>query len=583
MTAGEAPPNLSSERCQHRAPPDRAVRELIRSQAELAVHHIPTGQWFSRRLLEELAQQILSQNGLPRDWMGWTMVAIASAYWRPQIMGVPFSRRLVLLPHCMRSSGRCPASYEADGLRCRRCGACPIGSLASEAEALGCQVLVAEGSPAVVRMILDGAADAVLGVACLASLEKVFDRLVAAGMPGMAVPLVVDGCRDTVSDVDWIWEMIRTPYTGRGIFHPSLVPLLRAVHSMFRAERLARIFEAAGCPIVRGPEELQGLDGRPVADLAPEDATRRIAWDFVLKGGKHFRPLLVAGAYDAATGGQAVGQGGEAAIAAWPGAVWTVAAAVEVFHKASLVHDDIEDGDLERYGAPTVHARFGVPMAINVGDYLIGIGYRLLGSLAGAVEKDVAVDILQMFTAAHLKLCQGQGAELAWRDRLEGFADPLLALRIYARKTAPALEAALQAGFRLAGRLPISYEVVSQLCRHLGIAYQIVNDLEDWEEKTNARRPGGDACGLRPTVLWALAASVSGPADTSRRLALWRKVAGRPELMAEVESWFRQTGAFDSARELVNKHRARIRQLAEQIPQPLVRDFLLRVEEILLG
>ena len=54
------------------------------------------------------------------------------------------------------------------------------------------------------------------------------------------------------------------------------------------------------------------------------------------------------------------------------------AMSIESFHKASLVHDDIQDGDEFRYGQPTLHNQHGVPTAINVGDYLIGMGYRLI-------------------------------------------------------------------------------------------------------------------------------------------------------------------------------------------------------------
>lgn len=583
MSPEEASANLRVGLARHQSPPERRVRELLRLRAEAVAESIPAGQWLSRRVLEELAHRILTDYGFPLEWVGWTMVAVASAFWRPQIMAVPFSRRLVLLPHCMRAGQLCPASYDADGLQCRQCGACPLGSLVAEARALGCHVLVAEGSPAVVKMILDGTADAVLGVACLSSLEKVFDRLVAAGLPGMAVPLVVDGCRQTSSDLDWIREMIHTPYKGEAVFQPSLVPLLRAVRSAFKPESLARLLDAAGCPLAGGHEKFLELDGKPLTALEPEEATGRIAWDFLLKGGKHFRPLLAVGAFDAACGGKAVGPAAEAAIAAFPPSIWIVAVAIEVFHKASLVHDDIEDGDRQRYGAPSVHARFGIPMAINVGDYLIGLGYRLLGSLAGLVAPETAADIFQMFTSAHLKLCQGQGAELAWRERLQEFSDPLVALRIYTRKTAPALEAALAAGLRLAGPLPVPRELVGQLCRHLGVAYQIVNDLDDWQDNTHARQPGGDACELRPTVLWALAAKACGPAETTWRLTKWRKLMGQPELIAEVEEWFRQTGAFELASQLVGKHRERYRQLAGQIAQPPLRNFLLRVEEILLG
>ena len=57
-----------------------------------------------------------------------------------------------------------------------------------------------------------------------------------------------------------------------------------------------------------------------------------------------------------------------------------VAVAVECFHKASLVHDDIEDNDAERYGEPALHSQHGVPVALNAGDLLI-IRPRVLGSM----------------------------------------------------------------------------------------------------------------------------------------------------------------------------------------------------------
>src|SRR6202451_395021 len=68
-----------------------------------------------------------------------------------------------------------------------------------------------------------------------------------------------------------------------------------------------------------------------------------------------------------------------------------VAVAVECFHKASLIHDDIEDGDAQRYGEKTLHEEYGVAVALNVGDLLIGEGYRLLASCAASAEQKAAM------------------------------------------------------------------------------------------------------------------------------------------------------------------------------------------------
>ena len=129
------------------------------------------------------------------------------------------------------------------------------------------------------------------------------------------------------------------------------------------------------------------------------------------------------------------------------------ALAMEVFHKASLVHDDIEDDDSFRYGAQTLHRQHGVSTAINVGDYLIGLGYRLVSRDRKELGDSCAADILDRLADAHQKLAEGQGAELLWREQREKSLTALDALKIYALKTAPAFEAALYSGLAWPGPL----------------------------------------------------------------------------------------------------------------------------------
>src|SRR5204862_8040346 len=123
-----------------------------------------------------------------------------------------------------------------------------------------------------------------------------------------------------------------------------------------------------------------------------------------------------------------------------PDAVRRTALAIEAFHKASLVHDDIEDDDTFRYGRTTLHRQYGVGTAINVGDYLLGLGYRLVARERKELGGDCAADVLNRLSDAHLKLSEGQGAELLWRDAREKSLTALDALKIYALKTSPAFE-----------------------------------------------------------------------------------------------------------------------------------------------
>ena len=176
---------------------------------------------------------------------------------------------------------------------------------------------------------------------------------------------------------------------------------------------------------------------------------------------------------------------------------------IETFHKASLVHDDIEDDDAFRYGDETLHRQYGIGTAINVGDYLIGLGYRLVSREPKALGADVAADILDKLADAHLKLSEGQGAELLWRDAARQALDA--ARR--AEDLRPEDGAGVRGGAvhrRPAGRAGRAVREADQAtsARNLGVAFQILNDLKDWDgdednklvgRQRRARRPA-DAC-----------------------------------------------------------------------------------------
>ncbi len=95
------------------------------------------------------------------------------------------------MPHCLKHAEGCPADYDEFGLECRKCGACSIADFRRLADEMGYKVLVAEGSPIVLKIIVSGYVDAIVGVACLNVLEKAIDKILLAGIPCMAVPLLV--------------------------------------------------------------------------------------------------------------------------------------------------------------------------------------------------------------------------------------------------------------------------------------------------------------------------------------------------------------------------------------------------------
>jgi geranylgeranyl pyrophosphate synthase len=287
--------------------------------------------------------------------------------------------------------------------------------------------------------------------------------------------------------------------------------------------------------------------------------------------------------HDALTGGHATGSDGAKHLQEnVSDAVRRAAMSIETFHKASLVHDDIEDDDAFRYGEETVHKKYGTPTAINVGDYLIGLGYRLVSREAKALGPDTVADILDCLADAHLRLSEGQGAELLWRDAGDKRLKPLDALKIYALKTAPAFEAALYSGARLAGPAAKYVEPIKQFARNLGVAFQILNDLADWDgDDHNKLAAGLDILGGRPTVLWALALEGLSPAKQQELLSLVRaettsdsRLPTPDSRLARVRRLYEEAGVFDKAHRLVEKHRERAEAVADGVEPAALRALL---------
>lgn len=556
-------------------PETRALREQLRARAVEVAARLDKSRPLGKDEMEAISRGLLDELGLAEGYLGWTMVALVTAFWQDQVAAVPPNRRLFLLPHCLKHAEGCPADYDDFGLECKKCGACSIADFRTAAEEMGYRVLVAEGSPIVLKIIVSGYVDAIVGVACLNVLEKAIDKILLAGIPCMAVPLLSSDCRNTSVDEDWVAEMIRLQHAAPGVQTRTYVHLMRAAAGLFERAELERL-----APRVRGRANLAESNGHGLDGVDPLAGTEAIAYDFLAKGGKHSRPFITLAVYDALCGGDGTLACGAEHLAAASDTVKRAALSIETFHKASLVHDDIEDDDAFRYGAATLHRRWGLATAINVGDYLIGLGYRLVSRQAG--DPAVAADIVDHLADAHMKLCEGQGAELLWRDARDKRLKAIDALKIYALKTAPAFEAALYTGARLAGPADKYVEPLAAFARHLGVAFQILNDLDDWEQDDhNKLAAGGDVLGGRPTVLWALALE---SLDELARRELETLVAGEHSeaVLARVRQLYQAAGVFDKASRLVEKYRQRAEAVADEIePEELRRLLYYLIDTVL--
>ncbi|OFX58162.1 MAG: hypothetical protein A2066_02680 [Bacteroidetes bacterium GWB2_41_8] len=420
----------------------KAARELV---AEKGI--LPPADF---ELISRLANEIIVKTGTDKQFTEFAMVVCGNEIWRPVVAATPYNRRLLLLPQCLKNNSNCAAEIDELGLICAGCQSCQIDSILQKAEELEYATLVAEGTTVAIGLVQEGTVDAVIGVSCMSILQRSFETVLKSAVPVIGIPLLYEGCAETDVDNRWLNDEL-TNFQDNYLIRPVSVSVLKErVKQFFTEEILLRYFETQN------------------------DQTCQLAIQSMLTGGQRIRPLLTALAYSSYSS-----EVSDELLA-------DLSVVVECFHKASLIHDDVEDNDDFRYDSETIHKSNGTAVAINTGDYLLGMGYELLGKLPLSPEKLTAC--FRLVASGHVALSLGQGADLLASSHKTIL--PLdQQLEIFERKTGSAIRVALLLGAVAAGAPESDLEVLKVFSGYFGMAYQIKDDLDEFREANEHTHP----------------------------------------------------------------------------------------------
>ena len=205
--------------------------------------------------------------------------------------------------------------------------------------------------------------------------------------------------------------------------------------------------------------------------------------EFLSNSGKRIRPILCL------MGNELFGEIHEDA--------YHLAAAVELFHNFSLVHDDIMDKAPLRRGKPTVHSVHGEPTALLGGDVMMVVAYEYVNKINSSYIKDV----LKLFNKTAKEVCEGQQLDMDFENidhvKMEDY------LEMIGQKTSVLLAASLQMGAIVGGASENNQQHMYEFGRNLGIAFQIQDDYLDafGDPEKFGKQVGGDIKSNKKTFL----------------------------------------------------------------------------------
>ena len=260
--------------------------------------------------------------------------------------------------------------------------------------------------------------------------------------------------------------------------------------------------------------------------------------------GKRMRPLLGLLAYASIAGDYRK---------ALPGA-----AAVELGHNFSLVHDDIEDGDVERRHRPTLWAMHGIPQAINAGDMLFTLSRVALHRLTELGFSDSKVlRLMRLYDETCVALCEGQYLDM-WASQRSQPMSVEIYFDMIGRKTAALIAASVESGAVLATDDEAIIARYRAFGWALGIAFQLNDDLLGiWGEEAVTGKEPTDVARHKMTLPVIYAFEHAAPEECLRLEAIWRTDAPAAGQVAEAVALIEKLGGRDYTRDQARHQRDR--------------------------
>ncbi len=278
----------------------------------------------------------------------------------------------------------------------------------------------------------------------------------------------------------------------------------------------------------------------------------QIAHYIISAGGKRIRPMLVL-LFSSALGFTGTER-------------FEMAATVEFIHTATLLHDDVVDESALRRGRQTANALFGNAASVLVGDFLYSRAFQMMVSVNRMRVLDVLADATNVIAEGEvLQLMNMHDADLAVDDYL----------RVIRFKTAKLFEASARLGAVLAEAGPGLEESCADFGRSLGTAFQLIDDLLDYEGNSDelGKNIGDDLREGKPTL--PLLVAMQRAAEPDRALIRHAIQHGEVDKLPQIIELVRRTGALDATRQAAQLEADKARTALAALPESRAKRALI--------
>lgn len=247
------------------------------------------------------------------------------------------------------------------------------------------------------------------------------------------------------------------------------------------------------------------------------------------------------------------------------------AAASELLHNATLLHDDVADQSEQRRGNPTVYSLMGPSVSVLVGDYWL---VKAMELILGTAESDVKV--IRIFSKTLSDLAEGEMLQL--QKAQSGDTDEQDYLRIIYNKTASLFEAACVSAAVSVDAVQEKVDAARNYAVALGLAFQIKDDILDYAGTEKVGKPlGVDILEQKITMPLLCALDNVSPEEAARIRGLVGGIVGNPEYRDEILAFVRENGGVECAQKRLDEYVAQAVEALNVLPDSYEKECLVEL------